>query len=247
MVWGYVTNALTNAALSGIPIAVCGIPGQSRPPDGYYIVPVSQGSCSITVNTVDYQYFSLSGFSVLSAPVLKNISLTPTGHVISLSGGWNFISLPVTPSNPSIDTVLSGISSHVRIVWGFDNLTKVWKKWIPGGDHNSLDTMEGGKGYWLYLDSGATLVVSGSPGGSLSLTPGWNLVGYSGTDNTALSTALNSISSKWESMWAWSQGLWSMKHAIYEGLPLSVLDHLHPDRAYWIKLKQGAGETQWGW
>jgi len=76
-----------------------------------------------------------------------NYMLTAAGNGSYNTPGWNFISLSVAPPNPSITTVLTDISFHVRIVWGFDNTTKLWKKWgkEKPADWQSLQIPETGR------------------------------------------------------------------------------------------------------
>ena len=109
---------------------------------------------------------------------------------ISLNSGWNLISLPLIPSDPSLTAVLSGISGKVTSVWAYDASTASvgpkygWTNWSPtvGGD---LTQMVDGKGYWINMNTAATLTISGA---KLPVPPevpptyatvtGWNLVGF---------------------------------------------------------------------
>ncbi|MCX5810905.1 MAG: S8 family peptidase, partial [Proteobacteria bacterium] len=104
---------------------------------------------------------------------------------IPLQTGWNFISTPIEPIDPSMNAVLKDISPNVRIIWGYNNEQKQWLSYRGQGSgvrvQNTLTSIEAGKGYWAYMDNPATLTISGQPTTlspqSVSLYNGWNLVG----------------------------------------------------------------------
>jgi len=100
---------------------------------------------------------------------------------LPLKEGWNFGIFAKKPGRHFIDTVLQEVSQNVAIVWGYDNQAKTWLKWKPSASGSSLTALEPGKGYWMYMNSGTTLVVAGIdilP--DVYLYAGWNLIGYSG-------------------------------------------------------------------
>jgi len=81
-------------------------------------------------------------------------------YEIPLFVGWNLISLPETPADPSIEVVLAGIIDNVISVWAFDGGTKVWSVYSPGAP-SALSEMVGNKGYWIRMIEDATLTVHG--------------------------------------------------------------------------------------
>ena len=69
-------------------------------------------------------------------------------HNISLSEGWNLISIPVTPEDTSISSVLYGISGNYSIVWAYDagDAADPWKKYDPSVPFgNDLTDLNSGK------------------------------------------------------------------------------------------------------
>jgi hypothetical protein len=170
---------------------------------------------------------------------------TGASETISLTPGWNFISFPSLPTDESIDNVLKDISSNVRIIWGYDNASKAWKRYKPGVSDNTLTTIEGGKGYWVYMNASGNIDMTGwtDQSKTVPLAEGWNLVGYNGADNTDVATALNGISGKWSIVWYWKDNQWYAKH---ESSNLSVpeLDKFKKGGAYWIKTGQATNWTQ---
>ena len=187
----------------------------------------------------------------VSPNAIVNLSMMPQMDSLSLAAGWNFISFPQLPSSSaSIETVLNDASPSVRIVWGYDNVNKVWLKYSPNlslRTPNSLDKVEYGKGYWIYTDTPATIsLLSWSPPDSspISLLEGWNLIGYHGPDNLALSTATQGIFGKWSILWNWDNGQWYGKHATTTSLPSPIqpLASFYRGKAYWIRAKE---KTDW--
>jgi hypothetical protein len=169
-------------------------------------------------------------------------------NTIVLYQGWNFVSLPLQPTETAIASVLGSISSSVEIVWAYDNENKRWLRWVPGQppEYNSLSSMAAGKGYWTYMTADAALTVSGSvltiP---LTLSQGWNLVGYTGTNGvTDADTLLSPINGKWDMFWMWDGG-WALK-----GSPVFSVPPYSPDfqsvargAAYWIRMRQASEWT----
>jgi len=100
---------------------------------------------------------------------------------ISLSAadaGMNLISLPVSPSDTAIASVLSGISSSVEAVWTY--IDETWYVYYPNNTElSNLTTMDAGYAYWIEVSADTTLSGSGTASTlSRTLDIGWQLVGY---------------------------------------------------------------------
>ncbi len=172
---------------------------------------------------------------------------TPSNSII-LYEGWNFVSLPLAPTDTTITSVLEAVSSNVRIVWAYDSATRKWLEWAPGMQPGIgvISTMEAGRGYWIYASADCVLTITGAaPTPSVTLSQGWNLVGYTGTNGvTDADTLLSGIDGKWDLFWAWDEG-WALKYS-----PLFPVPPYSPDfqsvvrgSAYWVRMKQGGS---WG-
>jgi hypothetical protein len=161
----------------------------------------------------------------------------------SLSSGWNLISLPVQPANTAIATVLSGIAGAYEVVWAYPGQS--WKVYDPNDAGGStLTTMQAGMGYWIKMTSAKTLSVSGAaPSSSLSLSSGWNLVGYSGTSCATASTALSSLGSALQVSWGYPGQVWQFYDPTNSGG--STLGNLCPGTGYWIDVNGGATWSGW--
>ena len=134
-------------------------------------------------------------------------------YAVTLVQGWNLVSLPVVPDNPTITTVLSSqiASGKVSIVWSYTGSPKTWKFFQPGKS-STLATMNDGAGYWVYMTKTDTLYVTGSviPPAALpstyQLNAGWNLIGFKPQptiQNETVSQYLISISGKYDSNNVW--------------------------------------------
>jgi hypothetical protein len=86
----------------------------------------------------------------------------------SLPLGWNLISLPLTPSDNSVSTVLSGVSQDA--VMQYDATTKTFA---------DATTMDPGIGYFVDVTSASTWEYEGTPVSSTSpgLKSGLNMIG----------------------------------------------------------------------
>ncbi|VVB61305.1 Uncharacterised protein [uncultured archaeon] len=172
--------------------------------------------------------------------VTGNISGLSTFN-ISLSSGWNLISLPIVPVDKSITSVLKDIKSNVRSVWAYDplmaNSTGGWLSFAPDAPSN-LNTMDAGFGYWIDMANASTLTIFGnfmSPATTppqRTLVPGWNLVGEYGTDAKRASCSLYSLVNtnsgipRWTSLWSYSGNF----------TPLTGNSTMSPGKGFWAAL-----------
>jgi hypothetical protein len=161
---------------------------------------------------------------------------------LSLSKGWNFISFPRLPSEQTpIETAFRDVSPNVGIIWGYDNLNKVWLKYRPSSP-SSLDAVEFGKGYWVYMNSPGSISFycwyypKKMP--PIKAYEGWNLIGYHATDDTPTSVAMDRIRDKWKAVWNWSDGQWYFKHADIPTDSFRELTVFKQASAYWIKVSK---------
>jgi len=155
---------------------------------------------------------------------------------LSLSQGWNLISLPLKPANTSITTVLADISGQYSIVWGdFNPTTQQWKfKTSAGG--GLLNSMSEEKAYWVYITdtNGGTITVAGSQiEHNITLKPGWNFVGYNKTVENLTATVTNSITGNFSIIWGDfnpTTQQWKFKTSAGGGL----LNKFETGKGYWI-------------
>jgi hypothetical protein len=168
--------------------------------------------------------YLLEGTNYVTACVYNNVS-SPDAYfdlklegrfsdqrpIITLHPGWNLISLPCNQSTTDIDSVFSSISGSYDAVQYYNafEMSDPWKhnhKDKPA-HMNDLSHVQNNMGIWIHItDSGDVLFeVPGNlttGGQTVTLKPGWNLVGYprltdstraEGLNNTIFGTHVNKI------------------------------------------------------
>jgi hypothetical protein len=161
---------------------------------------------------------------------------------INLSKGWNFVSFPLLPGpSTPVGTVLAGVMSDLRIVWGYDAATKTWLKYPNGVGQNALTAIEAGKGYWIYMNQANAINLSGwtHMADTIHLSEGWNLIGFSGVDSQSANFVFTMTQIGWESIWGWSNGRWTTRTPVWATLSLPLVENIAAGKAYWLKVKKG--------
>ena len=107
-------------------------------------------------------------------------------YKVALVPGWNLISLPGTPLDQSIDSVMVATSASAVLGYRQGNWESAIRTEAEDGTSSwqgSLTSMEGGYGYWIQTDqfeSIETLIPEVDPASTLPTVPvsgGWNLLG----------------------------------------------------------------------
>ena len=113
--------------------------------------------------------------AVLLAPVCCAGTFT-----LDLKPGWNLVSVPIAPTDPSVEAVFQG--QNLGAVWYWDTLLGVYR---------AAQQIVPGTGYWVYgspapgprdAAPSVQLTVTGAPVREIrrTLPAGWNLVGSIG-------------------------------------------------------------------
>ncbi len=130
--------------------------------------PITSGIITFSIN-MNYRYFVEKTIDIKvlgtgeAAQPLARATPTPTIVVaeIPLATGWNFISLPATPSDKKVETITSAIKNKVESIWHYEGATG-WFIYAANVASNLL-TLEPGKGYAIKMKEAATLEISGTP------------------------------------------------------------------------------------
>ncbi len=143
-------------------------------------------------------YIPISTMAEDSYPLMMPWNHTHPGSFdISLSPGWNFISIPLVRPDTSIQTTLSTIDGDWNIIQYYDasNISDHWKIYdiaqaaagLPQDTSNIDITM----GFWLNATTNTILTVYGTPSINVrvQMHAGWNMVGYPVDDDSAYTIA----------------------------------------------------------
>jgi hypothetical protein len=180
----HLTVSVTKAELKDPDGVVTDILGDLITSDSksYYYKPKSDlalGQYTVTVSATDDNANALTD-STTKFTVNEKAKTT-----VAMEAGWNLISMPSTPADTAINSVLD--NEEITTVLTYDPST-------PGGwltavmDNGSLvgtlTTIDASRGYWIYQEDGddiKTLIPGASDGvqqapPSIALAKGWNLV-----------------------------------------------------------------------
>ncbi|MEW5937703.1 MAG: Ig-like domain-containing protein, partial [Candidatus Thermoplasmatota archaeon] len=170
---------------------------------------VSNGTFQHTVlelrNGIDH-YFAVTAIDEVPNENKSVIGIGPLMPLprktvsITLTAGWNLISIPVITDNTSITSVLSSIAGQWdrALYYDVSNPSAPWKQYCIYWNSalNDLTVVDHTMALWLRATAPCTLVVEGAvpEAPNIPLQPGWNLVGYpSMSTSTTISEALAGI------------------------------------------------------
>ena len=166
---------------------------------------------------------------------------------IPLQVGWNLISLPLAPLHTAVTEILAAIAGSYDLVYNYDasDTTDPWKKYDIAQPPflNDLTVITESMGLWLHATSPASLTVTGtipiSP--SVSLLPGWNLVGCASLTPRPITESLSTCSGTYDLAYTYvaSDTLDPWKKFDTAQPPfLNDLVTCDPGRGYWIHVTQ---------
>jgi hypothetical protein len=165
---------------------------------------------------------------------------TDANFDLKLKTGWNLISLPVSPADSSINSLLSSITGKYDAIYSYDTSLNQYQSYIPGESSNSLSTLEPGRGYWIYLNQDAQISLRGSLlTTSVSLKSGWNLAGFNSTQSSSVDVALKSLEGKFSAVY----GFDGKSYMSYIPGDENGLKTLEPGKGYWIYASEAANWT----
>jgi len=203
------TQLALNPGQTGIGSAPCS--WLTVNPDNGITGPLSQDLVTLTVNTTGltpgFYQTNLTvksndpGETIIMVPVNLTVA-TATTTQVSVQVGWNFISIPLIPSNSSMPAALTdqdGNTTWDMVMW-FDPLdTDHWKTYsmFKPPSLNDLLTVNHRMGVWMYIPNAAalgdgilTLAGVQPVNTSINLYTGWNLVGYPSSTPSLASVTL---------------------------------------------------------
>lgn len=176
---------------------------------------------------------------------------------VSLTAGWNLISLPIVPFDTSIESVLASLAFPYDLisVWYYDCCEDEWL--VYGNGYTSLETMEDGKAYWVRMrypeEQHSDPSISGtypyalwifgtktpmppSLPSSYDVCDGWNMVGFRSVEEMTPEAYLAHFSSSeygaicgWDPyLQDWSTNPGNLMPGYGYWIPFSVAGAIHP-------------------
>ena len=160
-----------------------------------------------------------------STPVVIELELTRLDVGIHLNPGWNLLSVPVTQSDSSLETL---ISTNGKLSSVFDSMAWRW----DGAAFREMTEIVPGYGFWLMSPVETFIETVGS--NPIPLTQfyeqGWQLIGVKGTKALPATDNLNTRGN----IWAWDslhQRYYLIRNNTQNTEPG---DELIPGRGYWV-------------
>jgi hypothetical protein len=152
---------------------------------------------------------------------------------LSINEGWNLVSVPLTPANTSITSVIPSESmSCVQIIWYYDNTdpgAPAWKYFKPGRLTNTLTDVTDGMGFWICANSSFNFTVTGTLplDNNVTIRNGWNMVGPKGLSSQAPAD----VYGDYYLTWGFTDNMW---YYYKPSRPTNTLTQVEPGRGYWI-------------
>jgi uncharacterized repeat protein (TIGR01451 family) len=182
--------------------------------------------------------------------VTINVNELPTiEQTIPLSIGWNLVSFRLMPPPTTpIGDLLSSIDGNYTLVYAWDAAQAAWKLFDPNVPPyaNDLGELTQAMGFWINMTTADDLVISGKPveRSEISLSPGWDLVGYPSIETMALPDAFsNNGVTQFSSVMAYHASDTLLQWKVFDPLApiyFNTLQSLTPGWGYWIEVNSAS-------
>ncbi len=158
-----------------------------------------------------------------------------------LPKGWNLISVPLLQSNSSLKAVLQSIEGEYDAVQYFNSsdYNDSWKHnhFSKPSDLNDFTEINHKIGFWIHITTpGGTLFTYNGKrlpqNQTISLYPGWNLVGYPSLSNKNRTWALNNLT-----FGDHVNAIWTYEAKMQKWMEIGESDYFEVGRGYYIHSK----------
>ena len=169
---------------------------------------------------------------------------TPSGggggqtFALLLSPGWNAVSIPVIPGDPSLPNVFSSIDGSYDSVQWYDNVNVSpprWRHYAPGDPTSDLLGVPELLGVWIHMNQQGVLRVTGPAPRTtvIHLRPGWNQIGFPALRPQNVASTLGAIAGSYDRVSVWDNvaRLW---RSYAPGDRNNTLSQFRPGDAIWI-------------
>lgn len=162
----------------------------------------------------------LGEITLLQTPPIPQVLQT-----ISFKQGWNLVSFYAIPTDNTIQHIFGSSLQNVQIIKNQNGF------YAPSMNEafQSITKIELGKGYMIHVTTPFDLIVSGTESTSqtINLKKGWNLIGTQKSTSTAITSAIQSISTEFQMIKDYNE--------FYEiNNRLSQLNTIVPGNGYYI-------------
>ena len=200
----------------------------------YYWKVVSTDSHGMSVDSPVWEFNTEPAESTPPTPPAPQES-----YDISLSAGWNLISLPLIPESSDINDIInsanlaSGDVDNIDMVYHYNAYSGSWDYWREqtGG---TLQSMEDGNGYWIYTKTADVLTTHGleTTTAGYTLQTNWNMLGFTSVEEQDYDTYLTSIGEAYSVLYGWdaTTGSWYSPTLGQNG------GKLKPGHGYWVHM-----------
>ena len=162
----------------------------------------------------------------------------------ALMTGWNLLSLQLEPDEAGVEEILSPLWDNLVSIWEYDTQLDKWLRYDRTGPFflNTLDELHAGRGYWIIMDSSASLKIQGAfVNEAMPVYSGWNLLGYHSIESWGIPGVVESVESVLDSIWGYetASDTW-LRYSPAGPQFLDDLEWIVPGKAYWILATGGA-------
>ncbi len=165
-------------------------------------------------------------------------------YSVPLVAGWNLVSFDIRPTSNAVANVLSSLGSNFELVYAWNAETSSWMKYDPSmGFGDTLTTLDETMGFWIYMNTADTLVVSGTlpTTNDITLKTGWNLVGFPAAVNLVLPEAFSAhgVSTDFSLVYAYHASDTADTWKVFDrAAPVwaNDLTELAPGWGFWVKV-----------
>jgi len=224
------------------------------------VVTGSVNASSAGTYTLKYDVSDAAGNAAESVSRTVVVEQTTVIQTVNLKAGWNLISFYVESDDMTPATVLASVKGNLSQI---KNLKSSYDPALPPF-LNTLKGLNVKDGYWVSVDADVSFDLEGETpaGASITVKPGWNLVGYPRESGAAPGTELTSLGGIVEQFK-------NLKSSYNPALPpfLNTLKVVAPGLGYWLKVsadgvwnvgdvsgdgsnrdisKMGQDESRWG-
>ena len=173
-------------------------------------------------------------------------------YAFPLSVGWNFISLPLKPTDARIASVLArglGVAEDklpelVERVLYYNATTGMWEQFVPGYG-GLLRSMRDGRGYMMVMKRPAAftsygfIMRMGETPPTYALPAGWSMIGVTSKAPVDADAYLKNVAGKYTSIWGLRPEGWVKVIPNGQDVDDISADDLTPGCGYWIYMREG--------